>query len=278
MRAVWLLVVTISLARPALSQDARAADAITTPASGPVRVIGTQAAGCIAGAVRLPDTALGLQTIRISRSSFWGHPDTIAALLQLGREAQEAGLPDLYMDDISDPRGGPLRGGHFSHQMGIDADVWLDVTPPHPLLPPAAREAIEPASLVSEDGRSVDPDRWRPEHITLIHLAAGLPRVDRIFVNPAIKLKLCHAVPGDRAWLHLIRPWYGHSAHMHIRFRCPPGQSLCTDGPPVPRGDGCDSSLQWWFDQLDHPAPRPSTSPLQPVILPAACAAIMAAP
>jgi penicillin-insensitive murein DD-endopeptidase len=57
------------------------------PAPGPVRVIGSQNAGCIAGAVRLPDSAPGLQTIRLSRSSFWGHPDTIAALQTLGLRA-----------------------------------------------------------------------------------------------------------------------------------------------------------------------------------------------
>jgi murein endopeptidase len=50
-----------------------------TPAPGPVRVIGGHGGGCIAGAVRLPDAAPGLQTIRRSHSAFWGHPDTIAA-------------------------------------------------------------------------------------------------------------------------------------------------------------------------------------------------------
>jgi penicillin-insensitive murein endopeptidase len=251
----------------------------TTPAPGPVQVIGTQGAGCIAGAVRLPDSAPGLQTIRISRSSFWGHPDTIAALLRLGREAQSAGLPDLYMDDISDPRGGPLRGGHFSHQMGIDADVWLDVAPPHLMQAPEAREAIEPASLVRDDGRAVDPARWRPEHATLIRLAAALPNVDRIFVNAAIKQQLCRETArDDRSWLHLIRPWYGHSAHMHIRFRCPAGQRQCVDGPPPPAGDGCDASLQWWFDQLEKPTATTPPAALPPVVLPAACRAIMAAP
>jgi penicillin-insensitive murein endopeptidase len=265
-----------------LAGAARAETPITTPAPGPVRVIGTQGAGCIAGAVRLPDTAPGMQAIRISRSSFWGHPATIAALLQLSRDARAAGLPDLYMDDISDPRGGPLRGGHFSHQMGIDADVWLDVAPPHPLLPPEARETIEPPSLVRADGRAVDASRWRPEHATLIRLAAGLPGVDRIFVNAAIKRRLCEDAAAQpsaaHAWLHAIRPWYGHSAHMHIRFRCPAGQRQCVDGPPVPAGDGCDASLQWWFDQLDKQAPTAPSAPAGPLVLPAACRAIMAEP
>jgi penicillin-insensitive murein endopeptidase len=248
-----------------------------TPAPGPVRVIGSQGAGCIAGAVRLPDTAPGLQTIRVERSSFWGHPDTIAALLLLGREARAAGLPDLYVGDISAPRGGPLAGGHFSHQMGIDADVWLDVEGPHAMLPVSERENILPPSLVRADGRAVDSDRWRPEHLTLLRLAATLPRVDRVLVNPAIKRRLCEEATGDRAWLRRVRPWWGHASHMHIRFLCPAGQSECVQAPPPPEGDGCDATLQWWFDQLDHPEP-PAKAPAKPPPLPAACAAVMAAP
>jgi len=251
-----------------------AAPAAETPAPGPVRVIGSQGAGCIAGAVRLPDTAPGLQTIRLSRSEFWGHPDTIATLQRLGAEAREAGLPDLYMGDISGPRGGPLRGGHFSHQMGIDADVWLDVAPPHPVLPIADRETIEPQSLVRPDGHAVDPARWRPEHLTLLRLAAGLPRIDRILVNPAIKKQLCAEATGERAWLRLIRPWWGHASHMHIRFRCPADQPACVQAPPPPPGDGCDASLDWWFAQLDAP-PKAATPPSRPLPLPAACRSIL---
>ncbi len=218
-----------------------------------------------------------MQTIRLSKSSYWGTPATIAALQSLGAKAQAAGLPDLYMGDISDPRGGPLRGGHFSHQMGIDADVWLDVAAPHPLLPTAQREAIEPASLVRDDGRAVDPAVWRPAHATLLRLAAQLPGVDRIFVNPAIKQALCREVTGDRSWLRLVRPWYGHASHMHIRWRCPADQPACVQAPPPPSGDGCDASLRWWFDQLDAP-PQPAGKPLPPAPLPAACRAILAAP
>lgn len=250
-----------------------------TPAPGPVRIIGAGDAGCIAGAVRLPDTAPGMQTIRLSRSTFWGHPETIAALLQLGRQAQLAGLPDLYMNDISNPRGGPLVGIHASHQRGLDADVWLDVAGPHPWLPPDQREAIEPRSLVRADGRDIDPSVWqKPEHIALIRMATALPGIDRVLVNPAIKQQLCRDVTGDRSWLRRVRPWYGHSAHLHLHFRCPAGQTDCIDQPPPPEGDGCDASLQWWFDQLDKPPSPDAAPPSRPKPLPAACRAIMAAP
>jgi penicillin-insensitive murein endopeptidase len=250
-----------------------AAAAPQTPAPGPVRVIGGNGGGCIAGAVRLPDEAPGLQTIRLSHSAFWGHPDTIAALLRLGREAHEAGLPDLYMGDISNPRGGPLAGGHMTHQMGLDADVYLDLSP-RAEMTNEQRDALAPPSMVRADGRAVDPDHWRAADATLLRLAAGLPGVDRILVNPAIKKQLCEDATGDRAWLRLIRPWYDHAGHMHIHFRCPAGQPECPRQAPPPQGDGCDASLQWWFDQLDQP-PKAAAPLPKPPPAPEACQAIL---
>jgi penicillin-insensitive murein endopeptidase len=237
------------------------------------RIVGGPGAGCIAGAVELPPEGPGYETIRRGRSWFWGHPAVIAGIQLLARRAQAAGLPTLYMNDISRPRGGPMAGLHASHMLGLDADVWLDLRP-KPALTPAQRDAIEVESLVSPDGRSVDPARWTPSHARLLRMATELPGVDRVLVNAAIKRQLCLEAGADRAWLHLIRPWYDHTAHMHIHFRCPPGQTECRDQAPIPPGDGCDASLDWWFTQLDRPPPPPA--PPRPPRLPAPCAEIMA--
>ena len=252
---------------------------LATPAQAdPPRIVGGPGGGCIQGAIQLPPEGPGWQTIRMSKSFFWGHPSTIAALELLAAKAQAAHLATLYMNDISKPAGGPFPGIHASHMLGLDADVWLDLNPKPPLTP-AQRDAIEPQSLVTPDLRSVDFTRWTPQHTALIRLATTLPGLDRILVNAAIKKQLCAEVQPDRSWLHLIRPWYGHSAHMHLHFRCPPNQPECTDQPPPPPGEACDASLQWWFDQLDtppHPASPPRTP--RPITLPAPCAAIMAHP
>jgi penicillin-insensitive murein endopeptidase len=241
-------------------------------AAPPSEIIGRPDAGCIIGAERLPDDAPGLQTIRASHSAFWGAPALIAALRDLGAQAHGAGLPDLYIGDLSAPHGGPLPGGHVGHEIGLEVDVWFDLAP-HRLLPVEARDGIEPPSLVRPDGHAVDPTRWTPAHVRLLHLAASLPGVDRIFVHPAIKRQLCTEVHGDRAWLRLIRPWWGHARHMHIRLRCPAGQPQCSEGPPPPPGDGCDATLDWWFAQMDHPSPPPPPAP--PAPLPAACRAVL---
>jgi len=246
------------------------------PAPGPLRIIGgPNTGGCIAGAVRLPAQGPGFQTIHLGRSSFWGAPQTIAAVESLAADAHAAGLGDLYVEDISRARGGPLPGGHVSHQIGLDVDIGLDPGRKPPLTADT-RETVELPSMVSADQRGIDPAHWSPGVVTLLHLAATLPGVDRILVNAAIKRQLCTEVEGDRAWLRLIRPWYDHAAHMHIRFRCPADQPDCVQAPPPPAGDGCDATLQWWFDQLGVP-PKPSP-PYHPPPLPAACAAVFAAP
>lgn len=258
---------------PVLLLALGAAATATTPAPGPLRIIGgPSTGGCISGAVRLPDHGPGFETIHLGRSSFWGAPQTIQGIETLAREAHQAGLGDLYVEDISRPRGGPLPGGHVSHQRGLEADIGLDPRP-KPALTAATRESVELPSMVRADLRGIDPQHWSPQVITLLHLAADLPNVDRILVNPAIKRQLCTEVQGDRAWLHLIRPWYGHAAHMHVAFRCPRGQSECIPAAPPPAGDGCDATLQWWFDQLDLPA-KPA-APYHPPPAPAACRAIL---
>jgi penicillin-insensitive murein DD-endopeptidase len=245
------------------------------PAPGPLHIIGgPNTGGCIAGAVSLPAEGPGFQTIHLDRSAFWGAPQTIAHLEQFGREASSAGLPTLLMEDISRARGGPMPGGHVSHQIGLDADVGLDMRA-RPPLSAAERETVELRSMVRADGRDVDPSAWSPRVVALLHMATGLPEVDRILVNPAIKQQLCREVTGDRSWLHLIRPWYGHAAHMHIRFRCPAGQADCVQAAPPPAGDGCDATLQWWFDQLNAPAKPAEPSSSKPPAGPVACRAIL---
>jgi penicillin-insensitive murein DD-endopeptidase len=240
-------------------------------ALGPVRIVGSEAAGCIAGAVELPPEGLGFATIHASRSFFWGAPSTIERVEELGERAHAAGLPELYVGDISRPRGGPIPGGHASHMLGLDVDIWLDLRP-KPALSATERDTVAVPPVVTADGRSVDRAVWSPDHVLLLRISAELPDVDRIFVHPAIKQELCRVVGADRSWLRLIRPWWGHTQHMHIRFRCPADQPECVRGPPPPSGDGCDATLAWWFEQQVAP---PGSKPRPPPQLPDACAAIM---
>lgn len=275
------LALVLVLAGPAAAEAPPVATSVATsaatwaavpgPAAGPPRIIGGTALGCLAGAVALPAEGPGWQAVRLARNRRWGHPALVAAVAELAGRAQAAGLPTLWIGDLGQPRGGPLPYGHASHQTGLDADIWLDLGP-KPAAPPAE---IAPPSLVLADASGVDPRLWQPGHARLVRLAAELPGVDRVLVNPAIKRELCRTSAGA-PWLHRVRPWYGHDSHLHLRLRCPPGQPDCRDQPPPPPGDGCDASLAWWFtDEARRPQPRP---PGPPPSLPAACRAVLAAP
>lgn len=257
----------------ALAQPAEAWAAVAGPAPGRPQAIGAHALGCLAGAVPLPPDGPGWQAIRLSRNRHWGHPAAIRFVQDLAESARRAGLPDLYIGDIAQPRGGPMPWGHASHQTGLDVDVWLDLSPKPPL-PPDAREDLRIASLVAPGGREVDRSRFTPDHARLLRLAATRPGVDRILVHHAIKRELCR-LHGGEEWLRRIRPWRGHDSHMHVRLSCPPGERDCRDIAPPPPGDGCDASLEWWLTpEAERPPPRP---PGPPPALPAACAAVLRA-
>ena len=271
--AAALLAALACLSPPAAAQPAEAWAAASRPTPGPTRVIGAHTLGCIAGAEALPHTGPGWQAIRVSRNRHWGHPATIRFVQDLAGAARRAGLPDLYIGDIAQPRGGPMPWGHASHQTGLDVDIWLELSP-KPNLPPEARENPTIPSLVAPDGRQVDRSRFTPDHARLLRMAATRPGVDRILVHHAIKRELCRLHAGEE-WLRRIRPWRGHDSHMHVRLSCPPGQAECRDIAPPPPGDGCDASLDWWLTpEAQRPPPRP---PGPPPRLPAACTPLLSA-
>jgi penicillin-insensitive murein endopeptidase len=167
--------------------------------------------------------------------------------------------------------------GHGSHQIGLDADLWLTPMPDR-RLSPTERDEMSAKDVVTADGMGVDA-AWTPQHKRLLETVAREPAVARIFVNPAIKRALCREAGDDRGWLRKVRPWWGHDDHFHIRLTCPPGQKLCQDQEPPPPGDGCGKELDWWFtDEARHPKPGPPEKPLLVSQLPAECAAVAAAP
>jgi len=275
-----LLFTAISLAPAPTLADSSPADAwgrVLTPSAGPARIIGGPANGCIAGAARLPPDGTGYQAIRLSRHRNYGHPETVAFVQRLGKAAAAAGLAPFYVGDMAQPRGGPMTSGHAAHENGVDVDIWFNLEP-KPALPPEAREEVDLPSMVLADKSDIDREKFGESQVRLLRLAASDARVDRIFVHPTIKRALCqdfgHAQDGDTAWLHRIRPWHGHDEHFHVRLSCPASSPDCVGQTPVPPGDGCDASLDWWF--LPHEAPATPTAPPPPrPPLPKACTALL---
>ena len=253
----------------------------TDPVSMPPRSIGFYSKGCLAGAVALPINGEAWQVMRLSRNRNWGNPHLIELLERLSVKVHKAaGWPGLLVGDISQPRGGPMFTGHASHQVGLDADIWL--TPmPNRELSRAEREEISATMVVAESRTDVDPKVWTQGHFEAIKAAAKEPEVERIFVNAAIKKALCRQANGDRAWLNKVRPMYGHDYHFHIRIKCPDDSAGCKPQDPVPAGDGCGDLQGWFKDSVIHPK---ETEPAEPrkgptlAQLPAACRGVVTAP
>ncbi|MCV2867405.1 penicillin-insensitive murein endopeptidase [Defluviimonas sp. WL0002] len=227
----------------------------------PSEPIGSYAKGCGAGMVQLPESGPTWQAMRLSRNRNWGQPELVEYLVDLSRKAQSVGWPGLYIGDMSQPRGGPMTSGHSSHQIGLDADIWL--LPPSRLnLSVTDREKVSSVSVRTSDQTRINGN-WTAAHAALLKIAASDPRVDRIFVAAAIKIELCRtATKADKRWLQRIRPLYGHDSHFHVRLKCPRGARNCeTQRPTVAElskgGDGCDETLNWWvttyLEELKNP-------------------------
>jgi penicillin-insensitive murein endopeptidase len=166
---------------------------------------------------------------------------------------------------MSQPRGGPMITGHASHQVGLDADIWLTPMPDR-ILTPQEREDMVAKSML-KDPFNVDPAVFTSMQVKLIKRAASYPQVARIFVHPAIKKALCEMAGKDRAWLGKVRPWWNHYYHFHIRLTCPPGAEGCENQKPASGDDGCGTELANWFKMLrqaeiasNHP-PVPGAKP-----------------
>lgn len=229
-------------------------ESIRTPVKGQVQSVGGYSNGCIIGAQPLALKGEGYQVIRSIKNRYYGHPQLLSYLQNLAKRAKASGIPPILIGDMGMPAGGRFSSGHASHQTGLDADIWLRFGP---MDDATARNPAGLATImVDRATKRVDETLWTAQHTQLLKLAASDSRVDRIFVNPAIKVKLCTTAGSDRAWLRKIRPWYAHDSHFHVRLGCPSDAPSCENQAPVPAGDGCGAELYSWFEP-----PKPSSKP-----------------
>ena len=273
MKAVTVLGVALGLcaARPGAAEIKAEWSHVAKPAEGPAHVIGSPAAGCLKGAVSLPENEHDFQVLRPSRNRHWGHPATIRFVKQLAAKARDEGIGYLLIGDMAQPRGGPMSFGHGSHQNGLDVDIWFRLAS-HRL---SKAEIETPKAISMVNGSHIDEEVWSPAQAHLLELAAKTPEVERIFVNPAIKQAVCRSVPadGDRDWLRKLRPWWGHDEHFHVRLACPADSPECESQAPMPEGDGCGAELESWLAKPTWPAP-PTKPHHQTRPLPESCAGL----
>lgn len=253
------------------------------------RAYGFYTKGCLAGGVALPITGSAWQAMRTKRNRNWGHPVLVELVKKLAIEAQAFdGWPGLLVGDIAQPRGGPMLSGHASHQLGLDADIWLKPMP-NRVLTIREREKISAVSVI-KNRKEINPKVWTEAHAKVIRRAASYPQVARIFVHPPIKKELCRWAPKNqsRAWLKKVRPYYGHHYHFHIRIKCPRGSNNCRNQPAAaPKdGTGCGQELAYWFSDKPWRPRKPRKKPVKPIKprpllklagLPKACRAVLLA-
>ena len=236
---------------------------VVGPAPLRPEVFGTYSRGCIAGAEEVPADGPAWQVMRPSRDRAWGHPELIKLVKRLAVEAKEKdGWNGLLVGDLQQPRGGPMLTGHASHQLGLDADIWLTPMPDR-TLSRKERETMS-ATLMTKDRKTIDASRWTEAHARLIKRAASYDEVERIFVHPPIKKALCDWAGNKGSWLAKVRPLYGHNYHFHIRMGCPKGSPRCKpQGAARPKdGTGCGDELAYWYS--DKPWNKPKKTATAP--------------
>ncbi len=233
---------------------------IKDPAPMEPHAIGGYAKGCLAGAEALPANGIGWQTMRLSRNRYWGHPELIDFIERLAKDTKEKdGWTGLLVGDLTQPRGGPMPGGHASHQVGLDVDIWLKPAPKKTLTN-KERENVSAVSMIKSRSE-INPKTWTTKHAKLLRRAASDKKVARIFIHPAIKKQMCDWSKGQKdssSWMSKLRPWYGHHYHFHVRLRCPQGDHSCTNQPAPPPGPECGAKLAWWLsDKPYRHVPKP---------------------
>lgn len=272
----------------ALAADASAQnpwERVQRPSSQESASIGGYSNGCLAGAEQMPLRGEGFQLVRTGRNRHFGHPLTVQFLQDFSAQVARNGLGRLQIGDMSMARGGPFTTGHRSHQQGLDVDIWFsqDERALERPLSQWERDNISAIPLADDRAHKIIEKNWNGEVPQILRLASEDARVERIFVHPTIKQRLCQISGDDNEWLRKVRPWWGHNYHFHVRLKCPEGERDCVPQAPA-RGAPCDG-LDWWFSDEFYallrgtaPPPKKPVEPPKPEPMPQRCEQVLQAP
>ncbi len=216
---------------------------VTIPTGNKPQVYGSHVAGCMDGGIKLPEYGTGYVLGDVHDNREFGQPELIDYITKLGAAVYADTSRTLIIGDLATARGGPApitSSLHQSHQTGLDVDIWFRSAKKS-----EKAKKIKQVSMLDKSRNSLNRN-WGADNVEILKDAASFEEVDRIFVNPVIKKMLCHEYAGE-AWMNKIRSWWGHSAHFHVRLKCPTNSPDCTMQTPAPKGDGCDEELAWWF-------------------------------
>ncbi len=227
----------IATSPPTRTQAAKFSCSETIEIPSGAHSIGGVTLGSLDNPIRMPK--LDLYELRCPRHSYTtaatarGLIDAIACFRGQSRYSGE-----IIIGDISRECGGSL-GPHRSHQSGRDVDLWLPI---------AGGRYGRGCDHCGTDFCRPEPQEvdWQTTW-ALVEALAARPEIEVVFLDFDLQAKLRQsalASGADPATLDATIQWprrgapalvqhsAGHVHHMHIRFRCPPGDPNCDARSP----------------------------------------------
>lgn len=247
---------------------------LSCQANASAEVIGSYSNGCLARPAVLKSESPYYQIARSYRERFYGHESLIAFLERYSKKMHGLGIDSVLIGDLSKNGGGRIPGTHASHQNGLDVDIPFQTR----RIPRKDLKNGNAEVLVGKDVKKVNA-QFNKKYYLMIMTAARDPEVERIFVAPAIKLAVLDmADESDLKALSKIRPWYGHTEHMHVRLACPKDSPDCErqPRPPVLSFEQARKEANSWF--LPPPPKKPGEhkkKPAEPKPLHPRCAELV---
>lgn len=181
------------------------------------------------------------------RHNSFGAPSMIAALEAVAKQLKSKypAKDRIQIADLSSKQGGFLEG-HGSHQNGLDVDIAFIRMDQTEQAPNYDQNATSGFKEVFVKGGKLTANFDVIRNWELIRLLVETKRVQRIFVDPAVKRKFCGylqekgLLQASRATLSRVKLEPDHTEHMHVRFYCPSESPQCKSQAEVAGDTGCD--------------------------------------
>ncbi len=210
--------------------------------------VGSYSNGCLINGIQANSNAPYYQLYHPQNNRHFGDITLLNFLDRYSRAVHKAGIESVLVGDMSSRYGGPFNKGHASHQIGLDVDIEFSLR----RLPKSKLETKGNAVLLVDRGAMTVNSNFNRKYYDMLMIAAHDPEVERIFVNPAIKVAMCDMTKDEREqpYLRKIRPWFGHAEHFHVRLKCPAGAVNCVrQDKPEPRysiAQEKEEALSWF--------------------------------
>jgi len=220
----------------------------------PAQAVGFYAQGSLINDTEFPSEGNGFIKVFRARNRHFITRHLLAVISFASREVAKTfpGGERLQIGDIAKRSGGKLSL-HASHQNGLDADIAYYRLNKREMDPEGFGGFDE--VFVRNGKVTANFDLERNYEVMKYFVSTG--RVNRIFVDVAIKTKFCELSKGhelselDRETIRRMRPLENHKDHMHLRIKCPLTSPDCQTQVEPPEGMGCPATGQMLFNMFD---------------------------